>query len=436
MMTGPFKVISPLAIAMLAALLLHLPYALFVPQSLLGAPPQNVEDARSEIERVLGKIETVEMKSEYVTDAVIDELAFYRALGSVPGLEGAITATYSKFGWFRIEISSANEMTISQNLIGQPADRATVSRSQFEEAKSRLSDAWNSRGMLPPTQILVNGPDGLFQTRPDKGTGSNGTAFEKLVREHMQSGFIPANPIDDILVFLGWRSSAAYTALLADEANPPTLDWDTASVVGFELVGDAMAMRLKLEDDSEVFLDTRHGLAVCKRLWKFRGATVQELVAEKFQEVSADVFLPSQLTYTAFGHRDFHGENLHQKPMYTTRYHEASWAINIQDHVSAFRIEIPAGSIVVDNTILKVKPPAGSEDFDTPGRSNVAYVQPANKADLDSVVAVATEEAKDRNNLASVLPKPTFKLIVFFNLGLVILISIYFWFRGRKLHGK
>ncbi len=292
---------------------------------------------------------------------------------------------------------------------------------------------------------LVRVYDGrrLWQMEPGQRLETPNRSVEAFVivdTNRVASPFLPETLLDGLLFGFDMPRLSFDSQTRARNRLPDLLTAAGAGIASAEeRVDGALCVVVDLADTQRLWLDPALGFAVRKRLWFLDKKEIYELTARDFEKLGDDLWLPHEAVYTQYGHAQAAGGNYTGKPIYDRRLTVANWKLNDPADLGYLAVEIPAGSVVIDQTIEPMddsgRPIAHAKKGDNVVPS-VSYTQPANARDLDRVVREAQEEAGRAGRELRTQPANYFRsTLLWFNVGVlaVLVLTVVLRRRWEKL---
>ena len=147
----------------------------------------------------------------------------------------------------------------------------------------------------------------------------------------------------------------------------------------------------------QLMLDPEADFTVRKRMWTQTTGTLQELMFEDLEEVLPDLWLPRKVIDRRYGFEQLANGRHHWIPIFEDHLEITRIEVNEPEHLSRFSLEVPAGAVVIDHTLLPLR-----EDFEGDDRNLMwpreiklpptTYIRPADPEELESVILAARLE--------------------------------------------
>jgi hypothetical protein len=249
---------------------------------------------------------------------------------------------------------------------------------------------------------------------------STGSYFSSTVLDYTLYSFpIPGLPEDNR------ERRKSYLPYLLDEypvdTQLPTVDYRGRQCVLIEA-----------NNKSSYLLDPMHEFAVVSgTLRTDSGAVAVTFDVEDLQDLGDGVWLPKLITYCRFGVAEEAGGVLTGKLLIEMTIRVVQAERNLPEHLTYFSVEVPAGSIVIDETLVDEKF-AGDLSAASGVRPAVSYIMPADKADLDRTILAARRRlAEESVSQRTPLDKLRW-WVVGINVCVVTVLLVYMWRRRMR----
>lgn len=346
------------------------------------------------------QIVTILVTTSEETTLAIDQADWFQRNGTIPGVTGKTTAVSASNGRLFVrqlfpwaEVSSAVNAALSSEeraLSSQPQRLAELIK--YDTVRELAIAEWEKVDQDKLGHLFFYDGTRLVETRLGrtlKTAGVQREVFRVVDPEKLSGHYLPSTIFDEMLLSVDipglpnereFHESNSVSWLLTEGSM--LLSTETEQVNGTE------CLVLKSPTHGAIYLDTERALAVRKRQWLYEGELVYEMIVNELEKIGEDLWFPVDVGYTQFGHSTFDGAEYAGKALYHFSRKIDKVELNAVEHESYFTPDIKAGSWVIDERVALLNPD-GTPIADGENARDVAYIQPANQDDLDSVIQAA-----------------------------------------------
>jgi hypothetical protein len=125
----------------------------------------------------------------------------------------------------------------------------------------------------------------------------------------------------------------------------------------------------------------------------FENSLRLEIECDGFRKITPEVWLPTRMSVTDFAVKGFMPDEYAGRAIVRHDYKFTRLEANAADHEHLFAFDPEAGSLIIDETLVPEGQKGAIERADgSRGTPTVSYVVPADKDDLDAVIAQAVRD--------------------------------------------
>lgn len=389
-----------------------------------------------------GRIETISVILSGTTKALVSPEELFRDFRVIPADGTQLSLTYHRDGRFRQETLNLSSVifngVVNKIMEEKPSlreDYDGIFATPYEDVR-RLTESVRAGRPKPVLQSIVFDGTKLWKYDSDSlivNRGVEQRIFNVVDPDRFSGGMLYRTLLEDVLLTFDLPGLPKESAVRRGDLLPDLVGGGAFRVADRpeEVEGNQCVV---LESANQrISLDPALGFAVRKRLWLHDGAVATEFVARDFERLADHLWFPRSAWETLFASKSQAGGRFAGKPYVRTEMTVSRVELNRPEHLSSLSVTVPAGSLVMDETIAPVdeqgRAVAARDEPDV--IPTVNYVTPADRADLDRVIQEA-RVSEGRRALDAPIKGNIVGMVLAFNAGLLAILLVGYAYRSRR----